>query len=246
MVNKHYIKYSIIVSITICLSLCILMLLFPIDRTELNKSKEIYNRYNSIQLDGTYVKRGYFLKEFIKLLGANENVFEYYGGSQYEATHPDLDIYYNDFIEYVNISMELSLAHCRFTKDNIPYLAYNEDITVKEAVVLLQSCFEEYKGINYEGDVDGKEVAKELYKNAKKIGLIDKKDLIYWIPLDTKLTYNDMYILMYRFLQQPRYKYIDSNMSQENIINYKYIVRDTDRNMTYLEYLESLKQWNIP
>ena len=73
---------------------------------------------------------------------------------------------------------------------------------------------------------------QRLFENAQK-NIVNKNDMIYWIPIDRKATCDEIYTLLNRLLNQKRYKYLSDAAYNESKAQIDY-----DRSITYKEYLE--------
>ena len=73
---------------------------------------------------------------------------------------------------------------------------------------------------------------QRLFENAQK-NIVNKNDMIYWVPIDRKATCDEIYTLLNRLLNQKRYKYLSDAAYNESKAQIDY-----DRSITYKEYLE--------
>ena len=91
-----------------------------------------------------------------------------------------------------------------------------------------ESSTETEKGKFFENS----EEYQRLFENAQK-NIVNKNDMIYWIPIDRKATCDEIYTLLNRLLNQKRYKYLSDAAYNESKAQIDY-----DRSITYKEYLE--------
>ena len=104
-------------------------------------------------------------------------------------------------------------------------------ITIKDAIAMIEACLEDTeteKGKFFENS----EEYQRLFENAQK-NIVNKNDMIYWIPIDRKATCDEIYTLLNRLLNQKRYKYLSDAAYNESKAQIDY-----DRSITYKEYLE--------
>jgi len=206
---------------------------------EYNISKKLCDNYNILNSNNIYLKRGDTIRCVFRILGVDDTLLRGCSeGYDIECLNIlDLTDYPNpDEVYYYVIGEESNTAYTRVNIFNNVYLKYDSIMTVKEAIVLLQSCIQDIE--HFTPQYATKDDIKLFYKNAKKSGIITKKDLIYWIPINVPLSKSNMYILINRFLQQHRYKYI-----REENVKYpedRYYHKDEDKTMTYLEYLNEI------
>lgn len=110
----------------------------------------------------------------------------------------------------------------RLVKKAKPY----QSISVKDAVALTSRCL-----------TQSTPNSNHSYFQALHIGLISKYDQFYSLSGKNKLTYDDMYILLYRLANQPMHKYIDNFEHKPGASLDCFTLLNSDT--TYLQYRQT-------
>ena len=110
-------------------------------------------------------------------------------------------------------------------------MSIEERTILKDAIVMIEACLEDAE--TEKGKFFGKSKEyQRLFENAQK-NIVNKNDMIYWVPIDRKATCDEIYTLLNRLLNQKRYKYLSDAAYNEAKAQIDY-----DRSITYKEYLE--------
>lgn len=191
----------------------------------------------NISSEFKYMTRREYLNIVANAIGANESTFEFYY-CFYPENFFILDANVDDKEQLSLISIYYWLqalqTHYKFSlkeKSFVHCIDIDKDITLQEAVVILQRLLQKNE---YDNVPDEEPIWKydmrfgKSYIKAKASGILKKEDLAYYIPIDCRITESDCKILLSRFLQLKRRRYIDGN-------NIEYGVSD----IKYIEYLSS-------
>lgn len=240
-----YKKIIILCTIICMIGILILTYSKPIKIDNLDESKRICDELY-ITSSNKYIRREDFLGMVLSVMGLNENIFDRYcygmerevfatddlkTGNQYQITN-DMDniefdkIFRYDSLCYIACDMNILQTY----KKTYEYRGKNY-ITIKDAIVMIEACLEDTE--TEKGKFFGKSKEyQRLFKNARK-SIINKNDIIYWIPIDRKATCEEIYTLLNRLLNQKRYKYLSDTVYTEPKAK-----KDFERSITYKEYLE--------
>ena len=124
----------------------------------------------------------------------------------YNIVYPIIiQLSYSQILQVHEYESEDSIKHS-------PCTAYSfdigQDITIKEAAVMIQSCLQDFETDLAEGKYSTKsKIFSQLYSNARKTKIISMTDGIYWIQFDRKLKRKEAYVLLNRMMQKDRYRY---------------------------------------
>ena len=139
--------------------------------------------------------------------------------------------------EYV-LDGSLSMGHARalITLDKeralkIAKRVIDEKLSVRDVENIVKG-FELQEARKNKPKVEKSKEYQRLFENAQK-NIVNKNDMIYWIPIDRKATCDEIYTLLNRLLNQKRYKYLSDAAYNESKAQIDY-----DRSITYKEYLE--------
>lgn len=215
---------------------------------ELNviEKEKLLEKY-SIVLDNSlkheYVTREDCIVAIMKAIGATDNTNEYYRNIDFN-TPIFRDYFDNEKTEgYILLAGLEEIALGWYVKDvfgeNDKYFFPNKDATVKNAIIFMIRCLDDFGDetiINENGEKIVTQDIDLMIKHAEEIGLIKKSDEFY-SKLDTQMSTNNFCELLYRFINQKRYAYYQGEKVRENGYDVSF-TRDKERCMTYLEFLE--------
>lgn len=223
-------KKYVIFLVCIILALAMIIMTIPIIYNDYDAKCEDVIKFN---FDRKYITRKEFYELIFRSMGADDRTFYgYHGVDFYTSPVKDMPLY--DFHEYSIIALAAScgMLEGRY-KFDIEFMDFDlifdgdKYITLKEAIVILQSALEEFK--NGGIWIYDKEF-RRLYTNAKESGVLNDKDLITRIPIDRLLSQKECKILLSRFLNLNMYRYISDNDIYEN-----------NSQITYFDYLKSIR-----
>lgn len=243
--------YAIVILILISVSQFSIFIT-SVNRENINYSKEQCKMFELLDVnDEKYVTREEFLESILRLIGLNGNVLSCYMNVDYSAfpTYDfDDDEEYNIIEENTNIDdIEYYAALCRIAQDNNIMQVYcdgclnefaefkyqgKEYITFHDAVAMSQACISEINAYNGMFKRKSFEHYKLLLK-AHNSGILSWRDTGYWSVIDTKLSREDLCVLLSRLLNKKRYHYILDTGNRFTCMQI-----DKNRDITYKEFLE--------
>ena len=250
MKKKFLIIMLCILSIVLCINL--VSLIFPINRIGITKKVEQCREIGIISdVSNDYVTRNEFLESFLKCVGMSEdtldemisivpyvpviddyiNPYPYYSSGDKEEVEKAKEMdRYNGLcktIVYLDAMQAYEIKPDRYEFRGSDY------ITLNEAVSMIEACLTDFETDSGKFDKNSREYMTLLLKS-RIDGILLPCDLLYWSFTDTKLTQEDMVVLLYRLSNKKRYKYISDEKSN-------YFPIDENRSMTYYEYLTTNK-----
>ncbi len=244
-------KRGILVLLFIAFIVIICVILVPLIQKENPYNFEIQQtlqKHDILEEDSNIknkVTRSECIEAVMKVLGANKEANEDFFQQDVEYTIYQ-DIIDDENFGYIQTSffMDISCGRAKTQKwqgEKVRelYFCPDEKVTLKEACAFIVRSLEQYsiQDILYDDEVKPSSLRK-TYKRAKELGIIQSTDSFYSILGGRKITYEDLSVLLYRMLNQPRYWYIEKSMSEWASFpswNYK---TDEDRSMTYREFLD--------
>ena len=212
------------------------------------KTKETLKQYNvvdpSIFVNETIVTRNDCVALIMRSIGVPDNIFlESYIGTQtfydFESTDKMLEYFQEcKFVsgtnyvavakEYTNIIFGEKNQQEEFSTEGAIYFNFVRAVTTKETLAFMVRCLK-----NTDMDLANIDVT---FAKAKELGLIKETDAFYENP-DNAISSDDLFILLHRFLYQPRYLYFGGKDNGDFNV-------DSEGNMTYIEYLNQRKVVN--
>lgn len=243
--RKKVIIFFVIICILSISCISILTYCKPIKIENIDKSKRICDELH-ITSSKKYMSREDFLGMILSVVGLNENIFDMYcygmdregfatddlkTGNQYQITNDISEVEFDKIYRYDTLCyIACDVNILQTYKKTYEYRGKNY-ITIKDAIVMIEACLEDTK--TEKGKFFGKSKEyQRLFENAQK-NIVNKNDMIYWVPIDRKATRDEIYTLLNRLLNQKRYKYLSDAAYNESKAQIDY-----DRSITYKEYLE--------
>lgn len=243
--RKKVIIFFVIICILSISCISILTYCKPIKIENIDKSKRICDELY-ITSSKKYMSREDFLGMILSVVGLNENIFDMYcygmdregfatddlkTGNQYQITNDISEVEFDKIYRYDTLCyIACDVNILQTYKKTYEYRGKNY-ITIKDAIVMIEACLEDTETEKGKFFEKSKEYQR-LFENAQK-NIVNKNDMIYWVPIDRKATRDEIYTLLNRLLNQKRYKYLSDAAYNESKAQIDY-----DRSITYKEYLE--------
>lgn len=226
----------------------------PINRHNIESAKEecrifsLLNNYSE-----KYVTREEFLEAILRVMGLNDNLMLLYS-ELVDGSFPTSDFndesYKNsnvrDIFRYFilcDVAQQNNIMQAYFSrngKSNEYRYKGKEYISFHDALVMIQACVSNVDTDNGMFEKNSLQHYKLLLNSHSK-GVLNWTDLGYWSLFDTKLTRDELCVLLSRMLEQKRYHYIlDIDNANETIRI------DENRNLTYKEFLLQENEYPLP
>ncbi len=217
----------------------------PVNKHNIEYAKEECRNFNLLNnYNEKYVTREEFLEAILRVIGLNDNLISLYS-ELLNGTFPTSDFQeepyksedFDDIIQYYvlcDIAQQNNIMQAYFSQ-NGEFNEYRykgkELISLHDAVVMMQACISDVD--TYKGMFEKKSLQHyKLLIDAHRDGILNGTDMGYWSFVDTKLSRDELCILLSRMLDQKRYHYI------LDVDNAKETVRiDQNREITYKEFL---------
>lgn len=226
----------------------------PINRHNIEHAKEeckifrLLNNYSE-----KYVTREEFLEAILKVIGLNDNLMLLYS-ELVDGTFPTSDFndesYKNsnvrDIFRYFilcDVAQQNNIMQAYFSRngESTEYRYKGKEyISFHDALVMIQACVSDVDTDNGMFEKNSLQHYKLLLNSHSK-GVLNWTDMGYWSLFDTKLTRDELCVLLSRMLEQKRYHYIlDIDNANETIRI------DENRNLTYKEFLLQENEYPLP
>ena len=213
----------------------------------ISATEEMLIEYHLIRVEGfdneETVTRFEAVTTIVKSIGATvkniEYIYEQYGdsytGKRAEWTCddgllPEYDYHRYDTQDndnrYLNLALFNDIAQGEI-HNNRRYFYHDRPVTATETMVFMARCLASKEEMKQYG-------LDEAKKKALDCGIIRESDTFY-ADMDSPITPDEFYVMLQRFLNQKRCLYFYAGL------NY-YVQEDTERSMTYLEYLQALRK----
>ena len=210
-------------------------------------TEEMLKEYHLLRAEGfeyeKTVTRFEALTTIVKSIGATmdniENIHEQYGDSYSgrpadwmyaDSLLPEFDNRkFESQVEqtrYLNLALFNGIAQGEINGNN-RYFYHDRPVTATETMVFMARCLVSKEEMKQYGSDEAKKVALNC-------GIIRESDTFY-ADMDSPITPDEFCVMLQRFLNQKRCLYFYAGLSY-------YVQEDTERSMTYLEYLQDLRK----